>query len=79
MKTVDLAHEEHTLAELLTLAKRDSILIHSAAGEDFLLEPADDFEREVAMLGQSERFLSFLRERSEEPGGKSLTDLRKGG
>jgi len=77
MKTIDLAREEHTLAELLKLAKRDSILIHSAAGEDFLLEPADDFDREVALLGQSERFLSFLQERSREAGGRSLVDIRK--
>jgi len=79
MKTVDLAREPRTLAELLTLAKRDSILIHSATGEDFLLEPADDFDREVAMLGQSERFLSFLRERSQESGGRPLADIRNKG
>jgi len=77
MKTVDLAREPHTLGELLALAKRESILIHSPAGEDFLLEPADDFDREVALLGQSERFLSFLRERSKESGGRPLADIRK--
>ena len=77
MKTIDLAREQHTLTELLKLAKRDSILIRSATGEDFLLEPADDFDREVGMLGQSERFLSFLQERSKETGGRSLAELRK--
>jgi len=77
MKTIDLAREEHTLADLLALAKTDSVLIHSAAGEDFLLEPADDFDREVALLGRSERFLSFLRDRSKETGGRSLAEIRK--
>jgi len=57
--------------------KRDSIPVHSAAGEDFLLEPADDFDREVAELGQSDRFLSFLEERSKETGGRSLAELKK--
>jgi len=77
MKTIDLAHEDRTLAELLALAQRESVLIHSATGEDFLLEPADEFDREVAALGQSERFMSFLRGRSKETGGRSLAEIRK--
>ena len=77
MRTIDLGRQEHTLADLLALAKTDSVLIHSAAGEDFLLEPADDFDREVALLGQSERFTSFLQERSKEEGGRSLAEIRK--
>jgi hypothetical protein len=77
MKTIDLAREERTLAELLALAKRDSILIHSATGEDFLLDAADDFDREVALLGQRERFLSFLQDRSKEAGGRSLAEIGK--
>jgi len=77
MKTIDLAREDRTLAELLALAKGDSLLIRSAAGEDFLLEPADDFDREVALLGQSERFMSFLQDRSKEEGGTPLAEIRK--
>ncbi len=77
MRTVDLAREERTLAELLALAQRESVLIRSATGGDFLLEPADDFDREVAALGQSERFMSFLRDRSKETGGISLAEARK--
>ena len=77
MKTVDLVNEEHTLAEVLLLAKCDSVLIHSSTGEDFLLEPADDFDREVAALGGSERFMSFLKERSKEAGGTPLAEVRK--
>ncbi len=77
MKTVDLAREDRTLAELLALAQRESVLIRSAAGDDFLLEPADEFEREVAELGQSERFMSFLRDRSKETGSISLAEARR--
>jgi len=77
MKTIDLARGEHTLAELLALAKRESVFIHSATGEDFLLEPADEFDREVAALGGSERFMSLLEERSAETGGRSLAEVRK--
>jgi hypothetical protein len=79
MKTIDLAREDHSLEEVLALAKRDTVLIRSATGEDFLLEPADDFDREVSLLGQSERFMSFLQDRSKEEGGRSLAEIRKKG
>ncbi len=38
-------------------------------------EAADAFEREMAALGQSEKFMAFLAERSKEPGVVSLDDL----
>ena len=43
----------------------------------FLLEPADEFDREVAMLGQSEKFMHFLAERSKEKGTISLEQLKR--
>lgn len=66
MKTIDLKTEKHSLDELLTMAKSDTVLIHSVDGNDFLLEEADEFEREVASLGSSDKFMSFLEERSRE-------------
>lgn len=66
MKTVDLNKEAHSLYEVLTLAKSEAVLIHSISGEDFVLEHADDFDREVAALGNSEKFSSFLASRSRE-------------
>jgi hypothetical protein len=53
MRTVDLTKEKHSLKELLTLAKSETLLIRSPSGEDFLLEQADEFDREVAALGSS--------------------------
>ena len=66
MKRIDLTSEDHTLAELLELAQSDDILIHSSSGEDYLLERADEFEREVAALGASDKFMSYLQTRSDE-------------
>jgi len=76
MKTVDLSKAEHTLEELLALAKSESLFIHLPTGEDFLLEQADDFDREVATLGESERFMSFLSSRAEETEEVSLSEAR---
>ena len=77
MKTIDLTLGERTLAEVLALARHERILIRSATGDDFLLEPANALDREVALLGQGERFMSFLQERSKEPGATPLGEIRR--
>ena len=77
MKTIDLGKEQPSLADVLTLAKTEPVVIHSGPGEDYLLEPADGFDREAAALGGSERFLSFLEARSNEAGDIPINDVRK--
>ena len=77
MKRIDLTKEPHSLSEVLTLAKSEAVLIHSPSGEDFILESADDFDREVAMLGASETFAAFLEARSKETGDLPLRKVRQ--
>ena len=66
MRTVNLVEQEHTISELLELAKSEPVFICAPDGTHFLLEEADEFEREVAALGSSEKFMSLLRSRSAE-------------
>jgi hypothetical protein len=77
MKEIDLTKEHHSLSEVLTFAKLEAVLIHSVSGEDFILEPADEFDREVAALGASERFMSFLDARAKESGDIPLAKVRQ--
>ena len=58
--------------ELLAIACREAVLIISQDGTSFVLEEADDFEREVAQLGNSEKCMKFLEKRSRE---KSVTSI----
>jgi hypothetical protein len=76
MRTVDLSKEKHSLKELLALAKSETLLIRSPSGEDFLLEQADEFDREVAALGSSAKFMSFLDARSKEEEDIPLSEAR---
>lgn len=69
--------EHHSLSEVLTFAKSEAVLIHSPSGDDFVLESADEFDREVAALGASENFASFLDARSKETGGIPLRKVRQ--
>lgn len=77
MKTIDLSKGKHSVAELLALAKSGTVLIHSPSGDDFLLEQADEFDREVAALGRSDKFMSFLKQRSEETGDLPIGKVRE--
>lgn len=77
MKTLDLTRKRMTVDELLALAATDSVRIVTADGRAFVLEQADDFEKEVALLGKSKKFQRFLKERSKEAATTSLEDYRR--
>jgi PHD/YefM family antitoxin component YafN of YafNO toxin-antitoxin module len=77
MTTIDLSQQQPSVNELLRLAADDPVRIRNQEGEEFILEPADAFEREVAELSRSEAFRAFLAERSGEPGRKRLEDIER--
>ena len=77
MKTVDLSRKHVTVGELLKLAEAGSLRILAADGHAFVLEEADDFEREVELLGKSKKFRRFLKKRSKEPATTSLENYRR--
>ncbi len=77
MKTIDLKKEKPSIDEILAMAKSGSVLIEGIDGSRYVLEAADEFEREVAMLGESQKFMTFLEERSKETGTKSITEIAR--
>ena len=48
-----------------------------ADGIEFVVEAADRFDREVAQFAGSEKFMSFLAERSKESGSVSLEEVER--
>jgi predicted ATPase len=77
MRTLDLRQQRVTVNELLRFARTESVRIVAEEGDEFILEVADAFEREVTELSQSEKFMVFLTERSKEPGVISLDDIER--
>jgi len=77
MKTLDLSRKQITLEELLKLAAAGSVRILTADGHAYILEDADEFDKEVKLLGKSKKFQRFLKERSKEPATISLEDYRR--
>ena len=66
MITLDLRKQNITFKELFRVADSDTVLIVTRDGQEYLLESANEFEQEVARLGQSEKFMNFLAERGKE-------------
>ena len=77
MTKVDLRERPVTVDELLQLASTDVVVIVNQDGNEFVIEAADAFDREAAQLGASTKFMSFLAERSQEPGSLSLEDVER--
>jgi len=75
MKTVNLSKESPSVNELLAMAREKSVLLVSDDGTTYLLEEAGSFDREVAVLGSSERFMRFLKKRSKEKSVISIDEL----
>lgn len=77
MKVIDLTETKPSIEEILIMARSDAVLINGTDGEQYILEEADEFEQEVAALGRSEKFMNFLRQRSEQKPGKPLSEIAK--
>jgi hypothetical protein len=77
MKTVNLTHEESSLAEVLELAGEDAVLLRTPEGREFILAEVDDFEAEVERVRQNPELLQFLEERSRERSSYSIAEVRE--
>jgi hypothetical protein len=77
MTTVDLRQNEITIKELLHLADKEAVVIVAENGREFVLEEADEFDKEIAALSNSEKFINFLKERAKEPATLSLDEVEK--
>jgi len=75
MTTYDLRKQTITMDELFRVAAEEKVLVVAKDGTTFVIETADSFEQEVAMLRQSETFMAFLAERSKEQATISLDEL----
>ncbi len=77
MKILDLGKQQITVDELLQSAAGETVLIRSKDGLTFVLENADQLESEAAELAASEKFMSFLAQRSKEQATISLDEIEQ--
>jgi hypothetical protein len=77
MTTIDLRQHKATVDELLNLADGGMVVIIAENGREFVLEEADEFEKEVIWLSGSAKYIDFLKARAKEPATISIDDLEK--
>jgi hypothetical protein len=56
---------------------RRNLLLQNANGHEFIVAQVDNFPQEVELLGQSDKFMDFLAERSKEKERYSLQEVKK--
>lgn len=76
MKTVDLTTSSN-LKDLLDLAGKETVLLKTPEGREFILAEVDDLDDEVASVRQNRELLDFLDQRSREKGALSLDQARR--
>jgi hypothetical protein len=77
VKTIELAHSDLTVSELIELAEHDTLVIRKPDGTEFVLTAVDDFSAEVEVLSQNQEFMDFLAQRSRSTKRVSLEEARK--
>jgi hypothetical protein len=77
MKTIDLAENHTSVADLLRVAKQESVVLRSVEGDEFFLAWLDDFEKEVESLRQNKKFMEFLDARGQETETISLEEVKR--
>jgi hypothetical protein len=63
---VDLSSVSLSVADLLSMARTETVLVKSTAGDSFVISLADDFDAEVQLLRQNHNFLTSLDELKKE-------------
>ena len=77
MKTVELSIQAASVADLLSMARKESVLVTTEEGESFLISSADDFESEVQLLRRNHDFLATLDRLKRDRDTISLEEAEK--
>jgi predicted HTH transcriptional regulator len=77
MKVIEMESGYPTLAEVISLAERPTVILRQPTGKTFVLATIDDFDVEVNLWKNNQEFMSFLKELSQEPATISLGQLRE--
>lgn len=77
MKRVNLCKTSPSVDQLLAMASKKPVLLVARNGATFVLEGSGEFEQEVAELGNSAKFMAFLKARSNQKGVTSIEQFAR--
>lgn len=81
MKTID-AGTVSNVAELLSLARKEAVLLTTTEGREFILTEVGelseaDFDAEIEAIGKNRELIAFLEERSRETKRVPLSEAKR--
>jgi len=77
VKVVDLSVEPISVAELLDMARSESLLVKTGNGDSFVVSPADELATEVELLRRNHTFLTMLDRLKEDAESIPLAEADK--
>jgi len=77
MKTIRLTSPPPSIADLLSMAREDVVLVTTEDGESFVVSSADPFDTEVQLLRQNHSFLAMLDELKKDEETIPLAEAEK--
>jgi hypothetical protein len=78
MKTIELLSKTApSLEELLELAGRESVLLKTLDGREFILSEVDDLSQEIEQIRNNPELMEFLSQRSQEKEKFSLEQAKQ--
>ncbi len=77
MKTIDITTNTSNINEILALAVKETVIIKTADGKEFLLAEIDDFSQEIELVSQNEELMNFLKERSQDTKRYKLNQVKQ--
>jgi hypothetical protein len=77
MKTVKVSKQSRALRSLLKSARRESLILRSPEGQEFILAEIDDFNREIELTRGNSSLIRFLASRAKQRAAFSIEEARR--
>ena len=77
MKVVNLERNAPTVKQLISLARKQNVLLRTAEGQEFVLAEIDDFAHEVSLVRRNKGLMRLLARRSKEKETYSLAEVKQ--
>lgn len=77
MKVVNLEKGAPTVKQLISLARKQNVLLRTADGQEFVLAEIDDFAQEVSSVRRNKGLMRLLARRSKEKETYDLAEVKQ--
>ncbi len=77
MRTIEVSRRARVLNALLKRARHENVILRSAEGNEFILAPIDDFNREIELTRQNKQLMKLLTSRARKKATVPLEEAKR--